>query len=85
MGTWDHHILRHYWYRLTMVDRMVGYYCAGLQGLQWLNQGYPLLPKIFNVVMNAVVCNWVSLVLVDAEELDGMVREVLYCANFFYA
>ena len=68
-----------------MVDGMVGYYRSGLRGLQGLNQGYPLLPNISNVVMDAVVCNWVSIVLVDAEEPFGMVRELLYCATFFYA
>ena len=68
-----------------MVDRRVGYYGAGLRGLQGLNQGYPLIPNMFNVVMDAVVRNWVSMVLIDAEEPDGMVREVLYCATFFYA
>ena len=68
-----------------MVDRMVGYYCSGLRGLQGLNQGYPLLPNIFNVVMDVVVRNWVSLALVDAEEPFGMVREVLYCDTLFYA
>ena len=64
---------------------MVGYYHARLRGLQGLNQGYPLFPNIFNMVMDTVVGNWVSMVLVYAEELDGMVREVIYCATFFYA
>ena len=68
-----------------MVDHRVGYYCSGLRGLQGLDQGYPLSPNIFNVVMDVVVRNWVSLVLVDAEETDGMVREVLYCDTLFYA
>ena len=70
---------------LRMVDHTGRYYRTGLQGLQGFNQGYPLLPYILNVVMDAVVHNWVSLVLVYAEEPDGMVREVLYCAAFFYA
>ena len=74
VGPWDHHIFRHYWYRLTMVDHMVGYFYAGLRGLQGLNQGYPLMPNIFNVVMDEVVRNWVSLVLVNAEEPYGMMR-----------
>ena len=47
-----------------MMDHTGGYYGAGLRGLQGLNQGYPLSPTIFNVVMDAVVRNWVSLALV---------------------
>ena len=65
VGTWDHHILRHSWYRLTIVGCMFGYYGAGLRVLQGFNQGYPFLLNIFNVVMDAVVRNWVSLMLVD--------------------
>ena len=40
---------------------------------------------IFNVVMDAVVRNWVSLVAGAAEEPYVRGREVLHGATFFYA
>ena len=85
MGTRYHHTFPHYWYRLTMVDHTGRYYGAGLRGLQGLNQGYPLSPTIFNVVMDAVVRNWVSLALGYEGGQDQSVRDVIYCATFFYA
>ena len=67
-----------------MVNHTAGYYSMELQSFQELNEGYQLLPTIFNKVLDAVVRNWVSLVLGDAEEPYGMVKEVLYSAIFFY-
>ena len=40
---------------------------------------------IFNVVMDAVVCNWISLVTGAVAEPDGRGREMLHGATFFYA
>ena len=42
-------------------------------------------PTIFNKVVDAVVRNWVSLVLGGVAELDGRGKEVLYCDTLFYA
>ena len=41
-GPLDHHILRHYWNMLTIVDRVGGYYGAALRSFQGLNQGHML-------------------------------------------
>ena len=68
-----------------MVDHTGRYYGAGLRGLQGLNQGYPLLPTIFNVVMDAVVRNWVSLALVCERSQYKSVRDVIYYDTFIYA
>ena len=57
VGTWDHHILCHYWYRFTMVDPTGGYYGTALRDFWGVTQGYQLSPNIFNVVMDAVVRN----------------------------
>ena len=67
-----------------MVDCTGRYYGVALQDFRGVNQGYQLSSTIFNVVMDEVVRNWVSLVAGDVVEPDGMVREVLYCATFFY-
>ena len=68
-----------------MVDCTGRYYGVALRDFWGVNQGYQLSSTIFNVVMDAVVRNWVSLVAGAVVEPDGMVREVLYCATLFYA
>ena len=82
---WDHHILRHYWYWLTVVARTGRYYGTSLLRFQGLTQGYLFSTTILNKVVDSVVFNWVSLVLGSAAEPDGRGDEVLYCATFFYA
>ena len=68
-----------------MVDRTGGYYGVALQDFGGVTQGEQLSSTIFNVVMDAVVCNWVSLVAGAAEEPYVRGREVLHGTTFFYA
>ena len=68
-----------------MVDHAGGYYRESFQGFQGVIQGDPLIPTIFNLVVDAVVCHWVSLVAGGAGGQDGWGRAVLLRANFFYA
>ena len=51
-----------------MVAQAVGYYGAPLHGERGVTQGDPLSPAIFNVVVDAVVCHWESLVVAEREE-----------------
>ena len=53
------------------MDRTGGYYDALLRDFQGVNLGYQLLPTVFNMVMDAVVRNWVSLVDEGVAEPDG--------------
>ena len=55
-------ILRIYWYRMIMVYCAEGYYREVVKVFRGVTQGEPLSPKIFNVVVDAVVHHWVSLV-----------------------
>ena len=55
-------LLRRYWERLHMLERVEGYYGAPLHGKRGVAQGYPLSPTIFNVVVDPVVRHWESLV-----------------------
>ena len=45
-----------------MVTRAGGYYRAPFRGELGVTQGDPLLPTIYNVVLDAVVHHWESLV-----------------------
>ena len=50
-----------------MVARTGGYYGAPFRGERGVTQGDPLLPTIFNVVVDAVVCHWESLMVAERE------------------
>ena len=50
-----------------------------------MTQGDPLSPTIFNVVVDAVVRHWVTLVVKEAETRGGQGREGRHQAAFFYA
>ena len=60
-------LLRTHWMRLTMATRAGGYYGAASKGAQGVTHGYPLYPTILNVVVNAVVMHWVTVILEGAE------------------
>ena len=51
-----------------MVARAGGYYGTGFNDARGVTHGDPLSPIIFNVVVDAVVCHWVTLVLEEAKK-----------------
>ena len=51
-----------------MKSRSGGYYGTAFQGERVLTQGDPFSPTIFNVVMDAVVQNWVTVMVEGAED-----------------
>ena len=60
-------ILQTYWHRLTMVARAGGYYGTSFRGERGVTQVNPLSPTFFNVVVDAVVRNWVHGVVEETE------------------
>ena len=55
-------ILRTYWGCLTMVARAGGYYGLPFKGYHKVTQGYPLSFTLFNLVVDAVILQWGTLV-----------------------
>ena len=51
-----------------MVARAGGYYGTAFKEARGVTQGDPLSPTIFNVVVGAVVRNWVTVVVAGAED-----------------
>ena len=51
-----------------MVARAGGYYGAAFMGARGVMQGDPLFPTIFNMLVDVVVCHWVSVMVEGAEE-----------------
>ena len=68
-----------------MVSRLGGYYGTAFQGECGVTQGYPLSPTIFNVVVDAVVQHWVTVVVEGAEEQGERGHEGRKKAALFYA
>ena len=70
-----------------MVARAGGYYRAAFKGARVVMQGDPLSPTIFNVVVDAVVMHWVTVMVEDAEERgecgqeDGHQNVLFYMDN----
>ena len=65
VGIRDLRLLRQYWVKLNMVVRAGGYYGAPLRGERGVTKGEPLSPTIFNVVVDAVICHWESLLVAE--------------------
>ena len=61
-------LLQIYWRRLKMVTRAVGYYGTAFRGECGVTQGHPLSPILFYVVVDAVVQQWVAVMVEGAEE-----------------
>ena len=68
-----------------MVARSGGYYGTAFKGIRGVTQGDPLSPRIFNVLVDAVVHHWVMGVIVDAEERGNLVKGGRHQAALFYA
>ena len=62
-----------------------GYYGNRFKGARGVTQGDPLSPTIFNVVVDAVVCHWVTLAVEEAETRGERGQEGRHQAALFYA
>ena len=78
-------LLATYWERSTMVARAGQYYGTEFKGERGVTQGDPLSPTIFNVVVDAVVRQWLRLATQEAERWGERGRERRHQAALFYA
>ena len=77
-------LLTNFWRHLTMVDRAGGYYRTAFGGERGVTQGDLLSPTISNVVVDAVVRNWVNRVMEEAEARGETGQEGRHQADLFY-
>ena len=78
-------LLRTYLRRSSMVERAEGYYGEAFKGARGVTHVDPLSPTIFNVVVDAVVCHWVTLVMTEAKKRGERGNEGRHQAALFYA
>ena len=55
VGPWAFYLLRRYWGILTIMAQARGHFGTPFKGYLGVTQGYLLSPKIFNVVVDAVL------------------------------
>ena len=53
-------LLRTYWDQLHMVAKIGGYFAPPFKGYLGVTQGDPLSPTVFNVVVDALIRHWVT-------------------------
>ena len=68
-----------------MVARAGGYYGDAFKGAQGVTQGEPFSPTIFNVVVDAVVRQWVTMGLDESEKRGERGKEGSHQAALSYA
>ena len=68
-----------------MVARAGRYYGADFKGARGVTQGDPLSPTILNVVVDAVVRRWVTVMMEGAEERGERGQEGSHQNALFYA
>ena len=78
-------LLQNCWRRLTMVARAGGDYGAASKGARGVTQGDPLSPTIFNVVVDAVLRQWIEGLITETEEKGETGREGRHQSAVFYA
>ena len=86
IGPQARRLLQAYWGKSTMVAQAGGgYYRTCFKGARGVTQGDPLSPTIFNVVVDLVVCHWVTLAVEEAEKRGERWKEGKHQAALFYA
>ena len=85
-------LLRKYWYQLNMVAQAGGVYGTPFKVFCRVTQGCPLSPTISNVVVDAVLLYWVTVVVSMEEAVDpgaagtkSFSQYVQRLAAYFYA
>ena len=71
--------------QMTMVARASGYFGCPFKGYQGVTQGNPLSPMIFNVVVDAVIIQWVTVVTPSEVGTVRIGLTTIDLAAYFYA
>ena len=74
-----------YWSWMRTVAKAGGYYRAALKNARGVTQGDPLSPTIFNVMVDAVVRHWFTVMVESVEEWGGRGQEGRHQNPLFYA
>ena len=56
-----------------------------IQKVPWSDRRRPLFPKIFNVVVDAVIHHWVMMMAANEEVREGIELSIRYLVSYYYA
>ena len=68
-----------------MVARSGGYFGIPFKGYHGMTQGKPLYPTLLNVVMDAIICHWVTVLAPTKEGREGLGLYIQDSETYFYA
>ena len=68
-----------------MVAKAGGYFGIPFKGYQCVRKGDPMSPTIFNVVMDAVISYWVTVVTTTEAGTGGLGLTIIYLTGYFYS
>jgi len=78
------HLLRVFWETAVLVCRAVGRYGEPFQAERGVTQGGPLSPRMFNILVDAVVREWLRQVLGEEAAKHGYGDAVAYFCSLYY-
>ena len=68
-----------------MVASAVGYFEILFKGYRGVTQGDTLSTTLFNVVVEAIIIHWMTVVAPTKESMDGLGLSIRELAAYFYA
>ena len=68
-----------------MVAKSGGYFGRPFKGCRWVTQGNPLSPTIFNLVVDAVIHHWVTVVTPTEAGTGGLGLTIIDLVAYLYS
>jgi len=78
-------LIKNFWDTSLIVCRAAGYYGGPFQAFRGVTQGGPLSPRIFNMMVDAVVCEWLRRLLGEEAVMHGYGAAVCELMAIFYS
>ena len=77
-------LIRKFWLKAKLVCRVNGRYGRGFKQSRGVTQGGPLSPRLFNIVVDAVVRKWLRRAIGDDAAKDGVAQMAAKFIALFY-
>ena len=77
--------IERFWALALLVCKAGGYYGTAFKALRGVTQGGPLSPRIFNLMIDAVIREWLRQVLGNRVAVDGIRTHIRLLLAAFYA
>ena len=78
-------LIQYFWDKAVLVCRSSGRYGLPFKAYRGVTQGGPLLPKLFNIMVDAIVCEWLREELGDKAARDEIGATIRLFVALTYA